>query len=61
MFLIIFVCYFYVLIILLDRPINQKIISTDAGNGFGWTRRSNFSSKEWDIYYLKRAPNPDLL
>ncbi|KAL3882901.1 hypothetical protein ACJMK2_029203 [Sinanodonta woodiana] len=44
-----------------ERPVKQKIISTDAGKGFGWTRRSIFSSKEWIIYYLERAPNPDLL
>ncbi|KAL3881995.1 hypothetical protein ACJMK2_028377 [Sinanodonta woodiana] len=44
-----------------ERPVKQKIISTDAGKGFGWTRRSIFSSKEWVIYYLERAPNPDLL
>ncbi|KAL3831701.1 hypothetical protein ACJMK2_023421 [Sinanodonta woodiana] len=44
-----------------DRPINQKIISTDAGKGFGWTKRTNFSSKECAIYYLKGVPNSDLL
>ncbi|KAK3588144.1 hypothetical protein CHS0354_012203 [Potamilus streckersoni] len=44
-----------------ERPVKQKIISTDAGKGFGWTRRSIFSNKEWVIYYLERAPNPELL
>ncbi|KAL3878536.1 hypothetical protein ACJMK2_030876 [Sinanodonta woodiana] len=44
-----------------DRPVKQKIISTEAGKGFGWTKRSMFSSKEWVIYYLEIAPNPDLI